>query len=490
MSSDKAILSQFQLENGSLLGGPVEIPLTVNIRQLNSVANGLVQAQQTSTDSSDIIPYSFYVDDIEIKESLEKYFEEQTNQQAFEKTLNITCVPKARFQVIPVERCTATIEGHLEAITALQFSPNGKLLASGSGDTTVRFWDLNTQTPFDEYGKAHRHWILCLNWAPNGKIVASSCKQGLIGLWVGATGKQYGTKLLSGHRQWINSLSWQPLHLNGSCRLLASGSKDATIKIWDTHLFKAVLTLSSHTASVTCIKWGGQNLLYSASQDRTIKVWRTTDGILCRTLDGHAHWVNTLALSTDYVLRTGAYEPSKESSNVDLDNLDDVALQTMALERYEKVYSIFDTNGGERLVSGSDDFTLYLWKPETDKKPLARMTGHQQLINDVKFSPDTRLLASASFDKSIKLWSSRTGAFLSTLRGHVQAVYQIAWSADSRLLVSGSADSTLKVWNIEKRCILFDLPGHADEIYAVDYSPDGQKVASGGKDKSLKLWRR
>jgi len=192
-SSDKAILSQFQLENGTLLGGPVEIPLIINIRQLNSVANGLSQAQQiSSNDTNELIPYSFYIDDIEIKESLEKYFEDQINKQIFEKILNIICVPKARFQVIPVERCTATIEGHLEAITVLQFSPNGKYLASGSGDTTIRFWDLNTQTPFDEYGKAHKHWILCLSWAPNGKIVASACKQGFIGLWIGATGKQYG----------------------------------------------------------------------------------------------------------------------------------------------------------------------------------------------------------------------------------------------------------------------------------------------------------
>lgn len=76
------------------------------------------------------------------------------------------------------------------------------------------------------------------------------------------------------------------------------------------------------------------------------------------------------------------------------------------------------------------------------------MTGHQQLVNDVKFSPDSRLIASASFDKSIKIWDGRTGNFITTLRGHVQAVYQISWSADSRLLVSGSADSTLKgrVW--------------------------------------------
>ena len=74
------------------------------------------------------------------------------------------------------------------------------------------------------------------------------------------------------------------------------------------------------------------------------------------------------------------------------------------LHRYQQVRL-----QGERLVSGSDDFTLFLWNPETDKKPVCRMTGHQQLINDVKFSPDGRLIASASFDKSIKLWDGKTG---------------------------------------------------------------------------------
>lgn len=66
-------------------------------------------------------------------------------------------------------------------------------------------------------------------------------------------------------------------------------------------------------------------------------------------------------------------------------------------------------SASERLVSGSDDFTLFLWNPAEDKKPLARMTGHSALVNEVLFSPDTRLLASASFDKSIKLWDGRTG---------------------------------------------------------------------------------
>ena len=78
----------------------------------------------------------------------------------------------------------------------------------------------------------------------------------------------------------------------------------------------------------------------------------------------------------------------------------------------ESVWLLWQAVCGERLVSGSDDFTLYMWTPGIDQKPLARLTGHMQLVNDVRFSPDTRLLASASFDKSIKLWEGKTGKYV------------------------------------------------------------------------------
>lgn len=121
----------------------------------------------------------------------------------------------------------------------------------------------------------------------------------------------------------------------------------------------------------------------------------------------------------------------------------------------------------ELLVSGSDDFTLMLWDPSSGKKPITRMTGHQQPINYVIFSPDGRFIASASFDKSVKLWNGLTGKFITSFRGHVQAVYQVCWSADSRLLVSSSKDSTMKVWDIAAKKLKMDLPGHADEVFAV-----------------------
>ncbi|BAU01130.1 Notchless protein-like protein [Vigna angularis] len=159
-------------------------------------------------------------------------------------------------------------------------------------------------------------------------------------------------------------------------------------------------------------------------------------------------------------------------------------MKKVALERYQAMRG----NAPERLVSGSDDFTMFLWEPFVNKHPKTRMTGHQQLVNHVYFSPDGLWVASASFDKSVKLWNGTTGKFVAAFRGHVGPVYQISWSADSRLLLSGSRDSTLKVWDIRTRKLKQDLPGHSDEVFSVDWSPDGEKVASGGKDKVLKLW--
>jgi hypothetical protein len=112
--------------------------------------------------------------------------------------------------------------GHSESVLTVNFSPDGKYLASGAGDTTVRMWDLNTQLPKHEC-KGHRNWVLVVAWSPDAKYIASGDMDGNIWLWNPETGKPYGQCV--GHRKWITSLVRGPplrtwlQHAPCTCRL-------------------------------------------------------------------------------------------------------------------------------------------------------------------------------------------------------------------------------------------------------------------------------
>ncbi|KAL5173564.1 Notchless [Glycine soja] len=475
--------------DGTPFGAPMYLPQNAGPQHLNQIVNKLLNNEEK-------LPYAFYISDEELLVPLETYLQKNKGYlggEGIAYSLSTSsyfpdpsceslygyyfCMNLCYCHILwnSCWDCLYSV-GHAEAVLSVAFSPDGQQLASGSGDTTVRFWDLTTQTPLYTC-TGHKNWVLCIAWSPDGKYLVSGSKTGELICWDPQTGKSLGNPLI-GHKKWITGISWEPVHLNAPCRRFVSASKDGDARIWDVSLKKCVMCLSGHTLAITCVKWGGDGVIYTGSQDCTIKVWETTQGKLIRELKGHGHWVNSLALSTEYVLRTGAFDHTgKKYSSPE-------EMKKVALERYQ----LMRGNAPERLVSGSDDFTMFLWEPFINKHPKTRMTGHQQLVNHVYFSPDGQWVASASFDKSVKLWNGTTGKFVAAFRGHVGPVYQISWSADSRLLLSGSKDSTLKVWDIRTRKLKQDLPGHSDEVFSVDWSPDGEKVASGGKDKVLKLW--
>ena len=120
-----------------------------------------------------------------------------------------------------------TLEGHSDRVHSVAFSPNGKLIASGSGDRTVRLWEAATGAPHGEPLKGHSHWVHSVAFSPDGKLIASGSDDCTVRLWEAATGAPYGEPL-KGHSHWVHSVAFSP-----DGKLIASGSNDKTVRLWE-----------------------------------------------------------------------------------------------------------------------------------------------------------------------------------------------------------------------------------------------------------------
>mmetsp|Transcript_15782 Transcript_15782/g.26643 ORF Transcript_15782/g.26643 Transcript_15782/m.26643 type:complete len:408 (-) Transcript_15782:377-1600(-) len=374
-SKSQTVIIQFRDSEDNEVGFEISVDTSTSKADLNRLLREVREGEEEDEHQL----YQFYLDDKEVKQSIKEVLERIQSSKlkgsekkkaefSGETVLPILFKPEALFRIRPITRASSTLEGHQGAILDLAFSPDGQYLASGAGDATLRLWDLNTETPIHTC-EGHKDHVLFVAFSPDSKLVASGGMDKLIYLWNSETGDRMGNPL-KGHTKFVTSIAWQPMIAQKNDeRLMASSSKDMSTRIWDTKSMTCLRILSCHTASVTKVLWGGEGFIYTASQDRTIKVWNEKNGSLVSDLKGHSHWVNTLALSTDYVLQTGCFDHTgKHYSFMG----DQAKMMDYALERYKKARD----PRGERLVSGSDDNTMIMWQPSQSNKPVQRLTGH------------------------------------------------------------------------------------------------------------------
>lgn len=288
---------KFKDQDGNEAENAFDLPATTTLDELREVLKSAVQVDE-DTD------YSFYYGTHELRKRLAEVFIEDPTVTG-EENIVINYLPQSTFKVRPVTRISSSLEGHKDSILDVAFSPNGRDLVSASGDHTLRFWDIQTETPIS-ICEGHKAWVLVVSWSPDGLTLASGDNNGQIRTWDPRC-KKKSSLVFNGHKSFVSAISWEPLHINKDCTRFVSGSKDKTVRVWNSKQGNCLKVFTMHTACVTSVIWSGEGTIYSSSEDRTVKCYNLGEsGVL--DLKGHGHWVNCMTINTAHVLRTGCYD--------------------------------------------------------------------------------------------------------------------------------------------------------------------------------------
>ncbi|KAJ6020469.1 hypothetical protein N7540_005973 [Penicillium herquei] len=153
----------------------------------------------------------------------------------------------------------------------------------------------------------------------------------------------------------------------------------------------------------------------------------------------------------------------------------------------DQVNSIAWSQEGSRLASASSDKTVRIWDPATGHSVFT-LEAHSDRVNSIAWSQDGSRLASASDDKTVRIWDPATGHSMFTLEAHSDTVWSIAWSPDGGRLASGSWDSTVRIWDPATGHCVLTFKAHSDKVESIAWSPDGSRLASESTDNTIRIW--